>query len=931
MAKTQCHHQKFKRKDVENMKKRRTAILMLAGCLCLSTLLTGCNNDLSDKLNSKYETETPPEVTYVVKFNATGGTCIMSEVTVNQNSSIGNLPTPVKDGYEFLGWYDAKENGNEITNASIISNNITIYAHWQEITSENPASYTITFNATGGICDTETITVKENQPINDLPIPKKEGFLFNGWFTEESKGDMITEDTVITNNVTYYAHWIAVTPPSKTTHTITFEPNGGICQIENITVEDNTEIGSLPIPTHEGYRFDGWFSALHEGDKLETNTIITHDATYWAHWSEINETQKHIITLDFNDGTGHTETCEVQDNEPIGFILTPTRENYEFLGWFSTPHDGTQLTEETIITHEATYYAHWKSTRTFTVSFNLNGGQSNNAGNRTIKENEPLGELPNATRNGYTFKGWFTAASGGTQINENTIVTANITYYAQWNYIEPGKPTYTVTLNANSGSCGTNNIQVQQGGNYSGLPSASKTGYDFSGWYTAAVGGTKITSASSLVTNANHTLYAHYKNKIYTISYDMNGANNTINDVSKKHGVKINISNVIPTRDDTNDYYYEFKNWKNTSTQEEFDPGKSVNFNENTTLKAQWNKIKKEFDKDGKEINKPEFPTYSYRTITFDATDGKIVSGKSSVKIQKGKKVGPLPIAMRSGYIFQGWYDKEDNIIANTTTFTENTTLTAKWKKTTKDDLNAYMDRNYIRTILYDELVSIPTDNGNSNMSYESDATIKSYMCSTGINQGWRMCNWFDPDYFARKMLSTYGVTFNSYKDAWECAIGFRNCRSVDEYIKIIKGTCEHDGGTTSDGKTCTFDTYVQAVTEDILVKSFIACGCGETFDDLQHHTMHEIYKEFEGDTTIHAYGPLDIHKTKVINPAYINHEHKTYCKNSGEIVSTRTTTSPWTGIGSGMPEDPCKHEYLLVNKGLDDQYEICRKCGERK
>ena len=322
--------------------------------------------------------------------------------------------------------------------------------------------------------------------------------------------------------------------------------------------------------------------------------------------------------------------------------------------------------------------------------------------------------------------------------------------------------------------------------------------------------------------------------------------------------------------------------------------------------------------------------TGSNCTIKFNPNKGKIVYGKSSVKIQKNKKIGGLPIPLRRGYILKGWYNGSKKV-TNDTTFSASTTLTAKWKKTTNNDLYTYMDRNYIRTILYDELVSIPTDNGNSNMSYESDATIKSYMCSTGINQGWRMCNWFDPDYFARKMLSTYGVTFDSYKDAWECAIGFRNCRSVDEYIKIIKGTCEHDGGTTSDGKTCTFDTYVQAVTEDILVKSFIACGCGETFDDLQHHTMHEIYKEFEGDTTIHAYGPLDIHKTKVINPAYINHEHRTYCKNSGEVVSTKTTTSPWTGVGSGMPEDPCKHEYLLVNKGLDDQYEICRKCGERK
>ena len=204
-------------------------------------------------------------------------------------------------------------------------------------------------------------------------------------------------------------------------------------------------------------------------------------------------------------------------------------------------------------------------------------------------------------------------------------------------------------------------------------------------------------------------------------------------------------------------------------------------------------------------------------------------------------------------------------------------------------------------------------------------------MCNTGINQGWRMCNWFDPDYFARKMLSTYGVTFDSYKDAWECAIGFRNCRSVDEYIKIIKGTCEHDGGTTSDGKTCTFDSYVQTVTEDVLIEHVLICGCGELFNNNDNYETHAFYMAIQGETNGHSVASTEIYKTQVINPAYINHEHRTYCMNSGEVVSTRTTTSPWTGVGSGMPEDPCKHEYLLVNKGLDDQYEICRKCGERK
>ena len=51
---------------------------------------------------------------------------------------------------------------------------------------------------------------------------------------------------------------------------------------------------------------------------------------------------------------------------------------------------------------------------------------------RTVTENTAIGELPIPARSGWTFNGWFTAASGGTQISAATVVTANATYYAHW-------------------------------------------------------------------------------------------------------------------------------------------------------------------------------------------------------------------------------------------------------------------------------------------------------------------------------------------------------------------------------------------------------------------------------------------------------------------------------------------------------------------
>jgi uncharacterized repeat protein (TIGR02543 family) len=69
---------------------------------------------------------------------------------------------------------------------------------------------------------------------------------------------------------------------------------------------------------------------------------------------------------------------------------------------------------------------------------------------------------------------------------------------------------YTVTFNANGGSVSTKSKTVTKGKTYGDLPTPSRTGYLFSGWYTAASGGTKVTVTTTVTTNGNQTLYAHW-------------------------------------------------------------------------------------------------------------------------------------------------------------------------------------------------------------------------------------------------------------------------------------------------------------------------------------------------------------------------------------------------------------------------------------
>ncbi len=71
----------------------------------------------------------------------------------------------------------------------------------------------------------------------------------------------------------------------------------------------------------------------------------------------------------------------------------------------------------------------------WTVTFNAYGGVVVEA-TRMVTSGAAVGTLPTPTRSGYTFTGWFTAASGGTQISTSTKVTVNVTYYAHWMAIQ---------------------------------------------------------------------------------------------------------------------------------------------------------------------------------------------------------------------------------------------------------------------------------------------------------------------------------------------------------------------------------------------------------------------------------------------------------------------------------------------------------------
>lgn len=148
----------------------------------------------------------PVKLEYTVIFDAAGGSVSPENVKALEGEAIGTLPVPVKDGYEFLGWFTEAAGGNKVSETTAVSGNMTVYAHWKEIVAE-PKEYTVTFNAAGGSVSLSSVKVKEGQTVGTLPVPVRNGYEFLGWFTAENGGIQVNAATKITGNITVYAQW----------------------------------------------------------------------------------------------------------------------------------------------------------------------------------------------------------------------------------------------------------------------------------------------------------------------------------------------------------------------------------------------------------------------------------------------------------------------------------------------------------------------------------------------------------------------------------------------------------------------------------------------------------------------------------------------------------------------------------------------------
>ena len=136
---------------------------------------------------------------YTLTFDSQGGTEVQP-ITENIDTPFTSMPITTKTNYVFTGWYTKPEGGIRVTSVTD-GKSMKLYAHWSE------ATYVLTFNSNGGdSVPAIRFAATEGVPADKMPVPVRDGYTFNGWFTATEGGDKV-DSYMTTADATLYAQW----------------------------------------------------------------------------------------------------------------------------------------------------------------------------------------------------------------------------------------------------------------------------------------------------------------------------------------------------------------------------------------------------------------------------------------------------------------------------------------------------------------------------------------------------------------------------------------------------------------------------------------------------------------------------------------------------------------------------------------------------
>jgi uncharacterized repeat protein (TIGR02543 family) len=476
-------------------------------------------------------------------------------------------------------------------------------------------------------------------------------------------------------------------------------------------------------PTLTGHNFEGWNTAHRTTSGNVTDaTIINANDTWYAAYSVLGYTLTARVSTNgqyvagggtVKIGTGSTTTTTISETDidynTAKSVTASNTTGYSFMGW-STSANGAPFTTDNPYAfnmpapasgNEIIYYAIFKENFTLEVNAITNGNAIASAKGGTVNivgwgwsaaATDSDGSIPYGTavsiiataNTGYTFQGWYTEATGGTQVSTSATYGLpggmpfnNVTYYARFlGNVVTGVTTAASTTTSDTTSPGDGGSPAYSGtlrvGYTIDLDANMRSEYSFAGWTTSNGGGT-ITSASA--TDATYEFVAADAGKTiaFTASYTQNG---------------ITISNTIADLIYNNSEKQPSVTVKDATTSTTITTNYTVSYSNNTDAGVATVTVSGAGHYEGQSASATF--TIKYPEVTFSANGGSITADKAYPKYgttdyyttATGSTDYTFVVPTRTGYTFIGYADADDAASANYITYNgSNFTVAKNWDK----------------------------------------------------------------------------------------------------------------------------------------------------------------------------------------------------------------------------------------------------------
>ena len=797
---------------------------MIKRFLSLSVLIAmfafiGCTEPTESQTVVNYNEPKEEVEKYDVVFNANGGSGIMETINVKVGTSIvlpENLFT--RFGYDFIGWARTADGEVMYKDADIflgLNSNITLYATWKA-----PDKSEIIFDANDGSGEMANQVVTVNVPAK-LTMNKfvREGYTFVGWAKEKDGTKKYNNQDEITledeNDITLYAVWEEITYQIKFLSNLAGSWN--ITNPDSITVSYNESFTLPLLKDIQGYYyFKGWNTKSNGAGEnyscdSEVKNLVSGNSTVlylYARWSREGE---HVINYVLDGGTNSSSNqfSFYEENNIRLYAPTHPDKNYSFAGWYENEFfSGDNITGWDAYEKQTdvTLYAKWDKPTCKVTLVSKVDSENIVSISMNAKYNSDMPEIVIPYRDAdHSFGGYFTQENGKgkqyyTADGKSTSLydrDGDLILYAYW--IEKIYR-YQVTFLASDDE--TSNVGVKTTVIYGEVmpdvePFSSRnedcifagffTEKDCKGeqYYNENGKAVKEGEVRKYELGSNLTLYAGWKHKPCTVTFNANGGMFTLSD-SNKETVEYNTAITEPTEPTRTGY--KFTGWY-TSTDGGFNLSDTVYdfetlITNNLELYAGW---------------------VEFYTITY-VLDGGTNDANNPTSYTVETETITLADATKTGYTFGGWY-ADENCIGNRITQIVNGT---------SGDITLYAGWGVKERFLYVQGATINNSISGSDIFNGSEVIVSNFEISDHeVTQAEyeKYCS-----YGGSKPSNSYGVGINypAYYVSWYDVLVYCNKRSIDEGLTpcyTINGSTDPDdwgevptsSDSTWDSVTCDF------------------------------------------------------------------------------------------------------------------------------